>query len=98
MRRALCSHCGLQSGVVAHLAARLTRLPLFVQTVGLVVEGCIVGAVVPGGPCDKDFSSGKIQEHDEIVEVDGKAFNSEGLPNVSLLVANLLTQARKVQR
>ena len=53
---------------------------------------------MPGGPCDKDFSSGKIQEHDEIVEVDGKAFNSEGLPNVSLLVANLLTQARKVQR
>ena len=51
---------------------------------GLVVEGCVVGAVVPGGPCDKEFSAGKIQEHDEIVEVDGKAYDSERLPNVSV--------------
>jgi hypothetical protein len=51
--------------------------------VGLVVEGCKVGAVVPGGPCDKVFGSVTIQEHDEIVEVDGKVYDSEGLPKVS---------------
>ena len=51
------------------------------------MEGCKVGAVVPGGPCDKEFGSVKIQEHDEIVEVDGKAYDSDGLPNVSTLVS-----------
>ena len=53
------------------------------RAVGLVVEGCQVSAVVPGGPCDKAFSGGNIEEDDEIVEVDGKAYDSESLPIVS---------------
>jgi hypothetical protein len=43
----------------------------------------MVSAVVPGGPCDKSFNGGTIQEDDEIVEIDGKKYDSEGLPAVS---------------
>ena len=51
------------------------------STVGLVVEGCTVGAVVPGGPCDRDFDVGRIEEDDDIVAVDGQGYGAEALPD-----------------
>jgi len=43
----------------------------------------MVSAVVPGGPCDKEFGGGSIEEHDKIVEVDGKEHSEDNLPHVS---------------
>jgi S1-C subfamily serine protease len=51
------------------------------STVGLVVEGCEIGGVVPGGPCDKEFPGGLIQEQDTIMEVDGEAHTPDSLPD-----------------
>ena len=67
----------------------LTRMPCVLGAVGLVVEGSHVSAVVPGGPCDKKFATGAIQEGDAIVEVDGQAHGTDSLPVVSIRTPDL---------
>jgi hypothetical protein len=49
------------------------------STVGLVVEGLEISAVVPGGPLDQDFNGIRVEPHDLLVAVDGKACEPETL-------------------
>lgn len=50
------------------------------STVGLVVEGaCQVSAVVPGGPCDRDFGGERIEVGDRILRVDGRELSGDEL-------------------
>ena len=51
-----------------------------VSTVGLVVEGaCQVSAVVPCGPCDRDFGGERIEVGDRILRVDGRELSGDEL-------------------
>ncbi|MGB1602211.1 MAG: hypothetical protein ACPIOQ_56305, partial [Promethearchaeia archaeon] len=49
------------------------------STVGLVVEGLEISAVVPGGPLDQDFNGIRVEPHDFLVAVDGKVCEPETL-------------------
>ncbi|KAJ1477269.1 hypothetical protein T484DRAFT_1821969, partial [Baffinella frigidus] len=59
---------------------------LIERILGLVVEGCQVSAIVPGGPLDKDVRGVTVQPGawlepgDNVVMVDQKSVDSETLP------------------
>eukprot|EP00290_Baffinella_frigidus_P051278 CAMPEP_0180401892 /NCGR_PEP_ID=MMETSP0989-20121125/38546_1 /TAXON_ID=697907 /ORGANISM="non described non described, Strain CCMP2293" /LENGTH=87 /DNA_ID=CAMNT_0022404915 /DNA_START=38 /DNA_END=298 /DNA_ORIENTATION=- len=60
---------------------KLASTASYQSTVGLVVEGCQVSAIVPGGPLDKDFRGVTVQPGDVVVMVDQKTVTSETLPS-----------------
>ena len=49
------------------------------STVGVVVEGLEISAIVPGGPLDRDFDGVRIEPHDKLVAVDGRPCDPDTL-------------------
>ena len=49
------------------------------STIGLVIDGCAVSAVVPGGPMDRTFQGVRVEPHDVILAVDGVAHSEDML-------------------
>ena len=49
------------------------------STVGVVVEGLEISAIVPGGPLDRDFDGVRIEPRDTLVAVDGKLCDPDTL-------------------
>lgn len=56
-------------------------------TVGLVVEGTNISAIVPGGPADEAVKGTKLDAHDKILEVDGEKATAKNLPVVRMMHA-----------
>lgn len=51
---------------------------------GLVLEGCTVSAVVPGGPAEiQDENGERIQPKDKLLKIDGVPCTTDSAPEVS---------------